>query len=93
MLHAGVQDSLCRAAEIHDEHRLDFLRALKDRLPWENASAADSAAIMSAVANWERGWEVYDPELATRDYSAEADWISGEGRGGGTRSVIADEEK
>lgn len=42
----------------------------------EGPSAADSAAIMSAMHNWERGWAAYDPELASRDYSADADWTN-----------------
>lgn len=48
----------------------------------QNASAqgfgtpADSSAIMAAVERWERGWEVYDPELAARDYSDDADWTN-----------------
>ena len=37
---------------------------------------ADSAAIMAAFQNWERGWELYDPELASRDYSDDADWTN-----------------
>lgn len=40
------------------------------------ASSADSAAIMAALDNWERAWEVLDPELAARDYSADADWTN-----------------
>lgn len=42
----------------------------------ERPAAADSAAILSAIANWERGWEVYDPELVSRDYSEDADWTN-----------------
>lgn len=37
---------------------------------------ADSAAIMSAMSNWERGWDVYDAHLASRDYSNDADWTN-----------------
>lgn len=37
---------------------------------------ADSAAIMAALQNWERGWEIYDAELAARDYSHDADWTN-----------------
>lgn len=42
----------------------------------EGPAAADSAAIMSAMNNWEQGWDVYDPELASRDYSDDADWTN-----------------
>ncbi len=38
--------------------------------------AVDSAAIMSAVENWERAWQVLDPELAVRDYAVDADWTN-----------------
>ena len=41
-----------------------------------SSSAADSAAIMSAMANWERAWQVLDPELAARDYTDDADWTN-----------------
>jgi len=39
-------------------------------------SAADSAAILGAIANWERAWTIQDPELAARDYAADADWTN-----------------
>lgn len=42
----------------------------------QTASSADSAAIMGALQNWERAWEVLDPELAARDYSDDADWTN-----------------
>lgn len=41
-----------------------------------HASSSDSATIMQAVSNWERGWEIYDAELASRDYSDDADWTN-----------------
>lgn len=39
-------------------------------------TSTDSTAIMAAFQNWERGWEIYDAELATRDYSKDADWTN-----------------
>ena len=42
----------------------------------QGQSAADSAAIMQAIANWERAWEVRDPQLAARDYAEDADWTN-----------------
>jgi uncharacterized protein (TIGR02246 family) len=41
-----------------------------------HGSSTDSMTIMQAVANWERGWEIYDAELASRDYSDSADWTN-----------------
>jgi uncharacterized protein (TIGR02246 family) len=40
------------------------------------AGPADSTAIMQALENWERAWEVHDPELAASDYSDDADWTN-----------------
>lgn len=40
------------------------------------STPADSAAIMKAIANWERAWEMGDPELAARDYAEDADWTN-----------------
>jgi uncharacterized protein (TIGR02246 family) len=37
---------------------------------------ADSTAVLAAIENWERGWEDYDATLASRDYSADADWTN-----------------
>lgn len=31
---------------------------------------------MTAMANWEQGWDVYDAELASRDYADDADWTN-----------------
>ena len=39
-------------------------------------NAADSAAIMAAMSNWESGWEAYDADLSSRDYSDDADWTN-----------------
>jgi uncharacterized protein (TIGR02246 family) len=46
----------------------------------------DEIAIRQIVANWDQGWKVFDPELTTRDYAADAEWtnafgISRKGRG------------
>ena len=41
-----------------------------------NPSASDSAAIMAAMANWERAWQVLDPELGASDYTDDADWTN-----------------
>ncbi len=50
------------------------------------APARDEAAIKQLIANWDQGWKVFDAELATRDYAADADWtnafgLSKKGRG------------
>ncbi len=37
---------------------------------------ADSAEILSTVANWERAWTVRDAELAAQDYADDADWTN-----------------
>lgn len=39
-------------------------------------SAADSAAITTALGNWFRAWEVKDAALGARDYSADAAWTN-----------------
>jgi uncharacterized protein (TIGR02246 family) len=36
----------------------------------------DSSSIMQVLANWERGWAVYDPVLTTRDYATDADFTN-----------------
>jgi uncharacterized protein (TIGR02246 family) len=36
----------------------------------------DSSSIMQALANWEMGWEAYDPALAARDYATNADFTN-----------------
>jgi uncharacterized protein (TIGR02246 family) len=42
----------------------------------EFGTPADSTAILEAIANWERGWEINDVALASRDYSDDADWTN-----------------
>ncbi len=37
---------------------------------------ADSAAVLAAIANWERGWQTYNVALTSRDYSEDADWTN-----------------
>lgn len=39
-------------------------------------TAADSAEIFGAIANWERAWKVQDAALAAQDYSDDADWTN-----------------
>lgn len=39
-------------------------------------TAADSAEIFEAIANWERAWQVQDASLAAQDYTADADWTN-----------------
>lgn len=39
-------------------------------------SAADSAAITTALDNWFRAWEVKDAALGARDYSTDAAWTN-----------------
>jgi uncharacterized protein (TIGR02246 family) len=31
---------------------------------------------LEAIANWDRGWEIYDAALASNDYSDDADWTN-----------------
>lgn len=45
-------------------------------LAQSSGRSADSTAIVQAIARWERGWEIYDAELAARDYSSDADWTN-----------------
>ena len=36
----------------------------------------DSTEIVAAVQNWERAWAIRDAELASRDYTTDADWTN-----------------
>ena len=44
--------------------------------PAGSESRQDEAAIQQVIANWDNGWKVFDAELATRDYAADADWTN-----------------
>lgn len=39
-------------------------------------SSADSAAVFAAMDRWEEGWRTRDAAMASRDYSADADWTN-----------------
>lgn len=36
----------------------------------------DSTEIFAVIENWERAWALRDPELASRDYTDDADWTN-----------------
>jgi len=44
--------------------------------PAREQPGGDELAIRQLIANWDQGWKVFDAELATRDYSADADWTN-----------------
>ena len=39
-------------------------------------TAADSAAVLSVLDSWNRGWAESDAELAVQDYAENADWTN-----------------
>jgi len=45
-------------------------------LPNPNAVQADERAILEVIAHWDQGWRDFNAELASRDYSADADWTN-----------------
>ncbi len=56
--------------------------------PVGNAQARDEAAIKQLIANWDQGWKVFDAEIATRDYAADADWTNAFGLSRKGRAAI-----
>jgi uncharacterized protein (TIGR02246 family) len=43
-------------------------------------NAADEAAIKRILANWDKGWNDFNAQLAAMDYSDDADWLNAFGR-------------
>lgn len=54
-----------RAAEIHDDHGLEFLRALKGRLPWQEADDWTTAGLLPRLEAIAPGFESWEASLAT----------------------------
>jgi uncharacterized protein (TIGR02246 family) len=42
----------------------------------QEVSPADSTAVFAAMERWEEAWRVKDVEMATQDYSDDADWTN-----------------
>lgn len=57
-----------RAAELYEEHGLDFLRALKDRLVWEEADAWTTASLLAALEDIAPGFEAWARDVENGDY-------------------------
>lgn len=54
-----------RAAEIHDAHGLEFLRALKERLRWQEAGEWTTAGLLPQLEEIAPGFEAWAAGLAT----------------------------
>ena len=54
----------------------------------DSGHAEDEAVIRRIVANWDRGWKDFEPEVATVDYADDADWVNAFGKARTGRSEI-----
>jgi len=52
-----------------DRFTLRFVKA-------DPAEQEADTAIRQAIADWDAGWRTFDPELVSRDYADDADWIN-----------------
>lgn len=57
-----------RAAELYDEHGLGFLRALKDRLAWEEAGGWTTESLLASLEEIAPGFKAWARDLENGDY-------------------------
>ncbi len=58
-----------RAADVYAEHGVDFLRAVKDRLPWEVSGAWSTEFLLPALEKIAPGFAVWADHLQRGDYA------------------------
>lgn len=44
--------------------------------PAANTAISDERAILDVISHWDQGWKDFNAELASRDYSSDADWTN-----------------
>ncbi len=57
-----------RAAAVYEEHGLDFLRMLKNRLVWEKAAGWNTASLLPSLEDIAPGFEAWARDLKSGDY-------------------------
>ncbi len=59
-----------RAAEVYEEHGLDFLHSLKDRLAWKNSEEWTTESLLRSLEDIAPGFEAWSEDLQNSDYLA-----------------------
>jgi len=49
--------------------------------PVASGSSAEEQQVLEVISHWDQGWKDFNAELASRDYSPDADWTNAFGHG------------